>query len=152
MAKISKRILDKELEEYILELFSSSIIDLKTKDDVNNFLKDLLSPTEIIMIVKRLAIAILLSKGHTYEVIDEKLKVSRGTIMNVSFWLKNGHSGYQNVIQKIIKDQKREDLIDRIEEFLLRISPPKAYGSVGYERKRDQGKKLFKRKLLRERV
>lgn len=125
-------------------------MQLEKQEDVENFLEDLLSPTEKIMLVKRLAIAILLTKGYTYDDIDDTLKVSRPTIMNVSYWLKHGKTGYQNVVERIIKNQKREELFDKIEEILLRLSPPKAYGSIGFEKKSRTGKELFRRKVKRE--
>lgn len=152
MAKVSKRTLDKDLENHIFNLFVKTIIDLKTSQEVKNFLEDLLSPTEKIMLVKRLAIAILLAKGYTYNEIDDKLKVSRPTIMNVSYWLKYGRSGYRKVIAQIVGDQKREALIDSIEETLLRLSPPKRYESIVFQNKQKQGKELFRKKLRRERL
>lgn len=149
MTKVSRRLLNKELEKHIFELFTQTIAELKNQKDVESFLEDLLSPTEKIMLVKRLAIAILLAKGYTYNAIDDTLKVSRATIMNVSYWLKHGKSGYQQAVERIIKDQKKEELLDNIEEILLRLSPSKAYGSIGFEKKQKAGKELFRRKVKR---
>ena len=117
---ISKRILDKDLENRIFELFIKTIVDLKDAQEVQDFLEDLISPSEKIMLVKRLAIAILLSKGYTYEAIDNTLKVSRPTINRVSFWLKHGKSGYQRAISGIVKQKKKEELIDKIEEIFIK--------------------------------
>lgn len=150
MTKVSRRILNKDLEKRIFELFIKTIMKLEKQDEVENFLEDLLSPTEKIMLVKRLAIAIFLTKGYTYDDIDDTLKVSRPTIMNVSYWLKHGKTGYQKVVERIIKNQKREELIDKIEEILLRLSPPKAYGSIAFEKKSRIGKELFRRRVKRE--
>lgn len=146
---ISRRKLNKELETYIFELFVKTIVNLKTQKDVADFIEDLLSPTEKVMLTKRLAIAILLSKAYTYDAIDETLKVSRPTINHVSYWLKHGNSGYQKVVQKILQEQKREELMDKIEEVLLRLSPPKMYGSTAFQKKQAAGKILYKRKLKR---
>lgn len=152
MTKVSRRILDKDLEKRIFELFITTILNLKQQKDVEDFIEDLLSPTEKIMLVKRLAIAMLLTKGYTYDEIDDKLKVSRPTIMNVSYWLRHGRGGYQKVVERIVRDQKREALFESIEEILLRLSPPKRYGSLAFQNKQKQGKELFKRKLRRERL
>lgn len=151
MSKVSRRILNKDLENYIFDLFVNSITELNNTVDVRNFVEDLLSPSEKIMLIKRLAIAILLTKGYTYDEIDQTLKVSRPTIMTVSYFLKYGQSGgYQKVVQKVLATQKKEGLFDKIEEILLQLSPPKLYGSGAYERKRRLGKELFKRKQVRE--
>lgn len=149
MTKVSKRILNKELEKYIFELFIKTIVEMKDAELTQNYFDDLLSPTERIMLIKRLAIAILLTKGYTYDKIDETLKVSRSTIMTVSYFLKNGKSGYQQVVNKILEAEKREELLDKIEEILIRLSPPKAYGTPAFKKKQESGKELYKRKLRR---
>ncbi|OGD93493.1 hypothetical protein A2697_03160 [Candidatus Curtissbacteria bacterium RIFCSPHIGHO2_01_FULL_41_44] len=151
MTKISRRALDKNLEKYIFTIFLKTIVDLKTLTEVKNFLEDLLSPTEKIMLIKRLAIAVMLTKGYTYDEIDHTLKVARNTIMNVSYFLKHSQNeGYQKVVTRVLADQKKEALFDKIEELLIQFSPPKLYGSGAYERKRRIGKELFKRKSLRD--
>lgn len=150
MTRISRRFLDKDLENRIFEVFTRTIVSLKNSDDAKNFLNDLLSPIERLMLVKRLAIAILLTKGYTYEMIDKTLKVSQPTIMRISLMLKYGsNNGYKKVIDNFIKHQKREESLDKIEEILLQLSGPKKYGSYAYERKRKQGKELQKRRLKR---
>src|SRR3989344_2069503 len=147
MTKVSRRYLDKELENYIFNIFIKSIADLDNQLDIKNFLDDLLSPAEKIMLIKRLAIAVLLTKGKTYEYIDHTLKVSRATIMNVSLWLKHGKGGYRKVVDNILKAQSKQTLIDNIDEILMRLSPPKRFGSIEFEKKSKKGKELFRRKL-----
>ncbi len=56
MTKVSRRYLNKELENRIIEVFLKTIVDIKTTVEAKNFIEDLLSPTERIMLVKRLAI------------------------------------------------------------------------------------------------
>ncbi len=152
MSRISRRILNKELENYIFELFIKTISDLKSDEEIRNFIEDLLSPSEKLMLIKRLAIAILLSKGYTYDAIDATLKVSRPTIMRVSISLKFGKSGYQQVVEKIVKRQKKEQLLDTIEELLIKLTPPKTYGSIGFQKKQKAGKELSQRKRKRSLV
>lgn len=152
MSKISRRYLDKELERRIFEVFLKTIVDIKNTAEAKDFIEDLLSPTEKIMLVKRLAIAVLLTKGKTYDYIDHTLKVSRATIMTVSLWLKHGKGGYGRVVDKIIKSQNKEALMDKIEEILLRLSPPKRFGSIGFENKSKKGKELLRKRLRRERI
>lgn len=151
MSKVSRRILDKELENIIFEVFLKTIVDIKTTTDAKNFIEDILSPTERIMLIKRLAIAVLLTKGETYEYIDHTLKVSRATIMTVSLWLKHGKGGYGKVVDKILKAQSKEKLIGNIEEILMKLSPPKRFGSIAFENKSKKGKELLRKRLKRER-
>lgn len=146
---VSKRILNEELEGRIFDLFIKTLVDLRYEDEVKDFLGDLISPVEKIMLVKRLAIAILLDKGYTYEAIDNILKVSRPTINRVSLALKYGKSGYQKAISKIIKQEKREEFFDKIEEILIQLSPPKAYGSAAHQKKQKAGRALYERRKKR---
>lgn len=149
MRKVSRRYLDKQLAKHISSLFWKSIVDLKTPEEAEAFFKDLLSPTEELMLVKRLAIAILLAQGYTYDLIDDTLKVSRPTIMNVSYWLKSGGSGYQKAVSRILANKKREAILDTVEEIILKLSRPAAVGSIRYERRQKKEKELFRRRLLR---
>lgn len=150
MTKISRRYLDKELERKIFEVFLKTIVDIKTIIDAKDFIEDILSPTERIMLIKRLAIAVLLTKGKTYDYIDHTLKVSRATIMNVSLWLKHGKGGYRKVVERVLRTQNKEALMDNIEEILIRLSPPKRFGSTTFENKSKKGKELLRKKLKRE--
>ena len=70
--------------------------------------------------------------------------------MTVSLWLKHGKGGYRKAVEDILKKQKRDALIDNIEEILLRLSPPKRFESVEFERKSKRGKELLMRKIKRE--
>lgn len=149
MGKVSKRRLDKDLEKHIFDLFWKSIADLKEADAVEKFFKDLLSPIEQLMLVKRLAIAVLLAKGYTYDRIDDTLKVSRQTIMQVAFWLKYGGKGYQDVVEKILSGQKKEAILDAIEETLLKLSRPGMVGTARFKQRQEAGKELFRKKQLR---
>ena len=152
MSKVSRRFLDKQLEKYIFKIFSHTISELKSEQEINNFLEDLLSPSEKIMLVKRLAIALMLSKGYTYDQIDQTLKVSRPTIMNVSFFLKHStNNGYKSTVSRFANKQKDEEFTDKIEQILLTLSPKKLYESQTYEKKKKAGRELFLRKLLRNR-
>lgn len=153
MSQVSRRFLDKRLESYLYGNFIRTIANLKDSKEIDDFIGDLLSPIEKTMLIKRLAIALMLTKGYTYEQIDDTLKVSSPTIKNISFALKFGKkNGYSKVIKEIINSQMKEEFFDKIEELLLSISPKKLYESPAYERKRKAGKELFMRKLLRNKL
>lgn len=149
MSKISKRLLNKEINKRIFNLFWKTIAGLKTPTEANSFFDDLLSPSEQIMIAKRLAIAVLLTKNFTYTEIDNALKVSRPTIMNVSLWLKHKGAGYRKAVEKILKDEKKEEFLDKIEEILLGMEIPAKFNSSRYQSKQQRGKELYKRKRKR---
>ena len=102
MAQVSKRYLQKQVEERILDLFWTSLSSLLTKEKISIFLDDLLSPTEKLMLSKRLAIAFMLMKGYDYSTINNRLKVSNPTIWNVKMSLAYKGKGYKIAIEQIM--------------------------------------------------
>jgi uncharacterized protein YerC len=63
------------------------------------FLRDLLTPSERIMLGRRIVIARFLLQGKSYRSIQTKLRVGLGTVLNVQRWLKDQMPGYEVAIQ-----------------------------------------------------
>jgi len=89
-----------EIRNKMLEEFYYLISEIKTKEDAKNFLKDLLTSEEMIMVVHRIEIAKMLLQGFSYRDIGEKLKVGTNTVHSVNRWLTNGFGGYMKEIKK----------------------------------------------------
>lgn len=106
MAQVSKYLLDKDVEARIFEVFFQTLANLTTSSQVKEFLFDLLSPTERTMLSKRLAIAVMLEKGYSYEEIKDVLKVSGGTIQKISNWLKYEGKAFRKVAKKLLPREK----------------------------------------------
>lgn len=144
MPQVSRRTMNKQVEEKILALFTEVISDLTKKEEIEVFLLDFLSPTERTMLAKRLGIALLLSRGYGYEDISDLLKVSWDTVGRVSLWLKRSGKGFEVAIQKILaKEQKREFLIS-LEKLLAKMvsGHPAAWGRINrhYEQRKRNSK------------
>ena len=148
MTRVSKRKFDKEIENRCFQLFWQLIIDLKTEKETEEFFQNLLSPTEQLMIVKRLAIVIALIKGYSFQEIYENFKVSYPTILSVQKQMFIS-PGYQNAAQKLLKRAQHKKIWDTIEEIFLKLSLPATYGSKRFEEKSQTGKRLLKRKRER---
>ena len=146
MGRVSRRHINKDVEERIFEIFRDYIAHLSNLSDIQEFLVSLLSYTEQVMIAKRLAIAVLLSRGFNYEYIDQTLKVSKSTVGTVHKQILTGAPGYKRATSYILGKEKRESLWNSLEEILLKISPPKRYGSAAWQGKSEEGKTLAKRK------
>ena len=83
-----------------------SVIDaIKNIDDMQNFLRDILTEKEIIEISARLEAAKMLANNDTYINIIKETKLSSRTIARISDWLKNGRQGYL-VALNIIKNHQ----------------------------------------------
>lgn len=149
MGRISRRKLDPEIEERCFEIFWKLLADLKTPAEIKEFLQSLLSYTEQMMLAKRLGIAVLLAHGYNYEQIDQSLKVSKSTVGTVHKLILIGAEGYKKALEKILREEKYEEFLDKLEELLLKLSSPARYGSPKFEIKSEQGKILAKRKRKR---
>ena len=111
MTQVSKYPISESVYNAIYDVFVGTVSNLGTKKLVTNFFSEFLTPTERVMLVKRLAIGILLAKGFNYREISKILRVSTTTIGRYSFLLNYGNE-YKRIIQEIMRDEK-------IEEFFL---------------------------------
>lgn len=111
----------KEVEKRVYEVFEKSVADIRKPEDVRNFISDLLTPTEKIMLSKRLAIAVLLEKDYNYRQISQVLKVSFQTIAAVSRQKAVGGHGYKAVADRIIEKEKTEKSLVELEESITKF-------------------------------
>lgn len=101
MAKVKVYAVDpREKHRIIGELFEI-IVNLKTKKEVVGFLINLLTPSEILMVARRIQVAKMLLEEDNYEIIRKKLKVSNQTITKIEYWLKNDEEKNKLIIEKI---------------------------------------------------
>jgi uncharacterized protein YerC len=150
MPRISRRYLNQDIETHLCDILWEYFARLRSHDSVKESIDSLLSETEKIMIAKRLAIAVLLSRGYTFDIIDDKLKVSKATIAGVHHQITSGASGYRKAVEEVERMCKLEASNDSIEEFLLKLIPPSAVGSSRYMIKSSIGKELYKHRKRRE--
>ena len=140
MSQVSPRTLQKQVEERMLDLFWTSLTSASSKEQIALFLDDLLTPTEKIMLAKRLAIAFMILKGYDYNTINERLKVSDPTIWTVKSHLKHKGKGYTLIIEKIMSKEKWETFWQDLDHFFIQILPPR-YGTNWKEARRKQWEK-----------
>jgi TrpR-related protein YerC/YecD len=131
MARVDSRKVNFQDRMKYLDLFWTSVSELKTREEVKNFFKDLLSESESIMLSRRIMIAKYLLEDKSYEEISEILGAGRTTISNVHNWLVSGFHGYENAIKKFGKI---------VDNRLLKIAeaksaPPSAYSFSWLKRK-----------------
>ena len=105
MAQVSRNPVRADVYKRMYEIFLDAIADVRSRKDVEAFVHDFLTPTERVMLPKRLTIAYLLSKGYEQRLISQYLKVSFTTITRVSNQLREAGAGYRKVITKILADE-----------------------------------------------
>ena|SRR3989344_468542 len=123
MPQVSRKRLPREIDGKIKASFYEAVSTVKGDQETQLFLKDLLTPTERIMIPKRLAIAILLSKGWSNVLICNRLNVTNSTVASVVRVFENSN-GFKSVIEKLQKNERWRDLWQDIESLLYRFSSP----------------------------
>ena len=106
MPKVKVHTVDaRERYRIIGELFEV-ITNLRTKQEVINFLVGLLTSSEALMIARRLQIAKMLINEEGYDIIKKKLRVSHQTIASVEKWLQRDDDKRKIIIRKIKEIEK----------------------------------------------
>lgn len=75
--------------------------NIETSDDMFYFLRDLLTPDEMLEFSQRLDIAHKLSKWESYMQIQKETDSSSTTIARVSKFLQGQYGGYKKALKKI---------------------------------------------------
>lgn len=110
MTKISRIKVDPRHMGFFLHNFWNLITLLEDKDQVKNFLKELLTPTEMKMLAKRIQIAKMLLEGYDYRSIRNYVKVTDTTIAKINNILASAGDGLRTAISEL---QKIEDEINK---------------------------------------
>ncbi|KKR87218.1 hypothetical protein A2875_04925 [Candidatus Gottesmanbacteria bacterium RIFCSPHIGHO2_01_FULL_46_14] len=143
MAQVSNRRVSSIVEKRIFDLFFHTIAELNNESDVSAFLEDFLTPTERIVLAKRLSIALMLVKGFDYRTIQSTLKVSFPTVSSVSVWVKYRGRGYQKILERILRQEKFSDILDKVDETIGKVLlpvPPKGSDWSAWRRRQTQKK------------
>ncbi len=115
MAQISKRSLEKSIEEGVSDLFLKGIAKLEGQTEAAFLLQDLLTSTEISIISKRLAVSFMLGRGYDQRTIANVLKVSTPTVWRMNEKLKQRGSGVRMLFERLEKDIKWGEFLGRLE-------------------------------------
>ncbi len=84
MSKLDYRKLPSAQRKDLMDQVAEVLAEIKTKDEMRLFLQRLLTPSEYIMLARRLSVAQRLVQGHSYTKIREDLKVGMSTIQSVA--------------------------------------------------------------------
>lgn len=79
----------------------NAFLSLKTEDECQKFLRDLLTKTEIDEFANRWKVARMLHQKHSYKDIEEATGMSSTTIARISKWLSDGMGGYKLMLNRI---------------------------------------------------
>lgn len=148
MPQVSKYPISSAMAERIFDIFIKSFVSLKDKNDAANFVSDLFSPTEKVMLAKRIAIAALLLKNYQYRDISKLLHVSVATISTVNLSLKHGKGSYKRVLDKIMAEEKLEIFFNETAQKLLSLPAKSGKGGSVYRYLKQEIQKSSPKKAL----
>jgi TrpR-related protein YerC/YecD len=121
--QVSKQKLNKTIEKQVYDIFYKLIVDLKSPEEVKQLFGDLLTKTELQVMAKRVAIALFLDKGRSYENIKNTLKVSSATIASVQESM--GNPGMQIALNKVKAEEWADQWASKISGLVGKILPSK---------------------------
>jgi uncharacterized protein YerC len=116
--QVSKRKVNKILDNEISKIFYQLITDIKSPDEAKEVLGCLLSDTEVVVMIKRLAVGYWLTKKRSYGVISENLKISSATVASIARDLKK--PGWKMAIKKVLADEWATKWEGKIQKILKR--------------------------------
>ena len=125
MTRISRRPVKEEVLERVFQLLFEAVGKKSKKEEFLNVVYDILSPTERIMIAKRVTIIFLLLKKIDYQTISDVLKVSESTISKFHLIMENS-KGIVGSLQGMLLNDK---LLNILDEFILAFKGPGMHGT-----------------------
>ena len=115
--RLSKKKITPKVEKEIYRLFYQTMADLRSPDEARAFFEEILTKTERQAIAKRLAVAVYLEKGQSYEEIKKALKISSATVANVAEQSKKGE-GFEVALKKVRADQWATKWAEKIAQMM----------------------------------
>lgn len=106
MKRRPKDLTDKETIATLDALYTAASA-VRGRGSVKLFLRDLLTPSERIMLGRRIIIARMLLQGVSYDEIGSRLRVGNSTIGRVHHWLNDQLPGYEQAIKGMEKEFTR---------------------------------------------
>ena len=99
-----------------LDMLYTAAGSMQGRDAMKTFLKELLTPSEKIMLGRRIWIARLLLQGYTPSEVGEKLQVGPNTVWRVEKWLNAQMPGYKQAIRNLeqeMSDREKKRAISK---------------------------------------
>lgn len=111
--------MSKNIEAQVYKILYQVLADCKSDVSMEIILRSLLSEGELASIAKRLAIAVFLDKGQSYEHIKDVLKVSSATIASVSEHM--NERGMQMALERVKAEEWADVWSIRISRALEKL-------------------------------
>lgn len=109
MSRFSLQSLPKNQRIQLVAEFYDALASLKSRAAVQDFVRDLLHPSEIAMLMRRIEAGALILAGYSFNSIKKMTGIGTGTASAVKHKLMQTDRGahYRKVVQSIIETRKR---------------------------------------------
>ncbi|MEO5575752.1 MAG: YerC/YecD family TrpR-related protein [Gaiellaceae bacterium] len=86
---------------------ADAVLALRSRDEVQRFLRDLCTLPELEALAHRWRTVELLEQGVSYLEIAERVPTSTATVTRVAQWLRHGTGGYRIALDRLHRKRKR---------------------------------------------
>ena len=124
MPKVSQNPLSPETKREIAAALTRTLARINDEALLERFLDNLLTPTERVMLGKRLMVAVLLQKGYSYGAVCRVLKMSKTTVHLIQRELLKTGEGYQRIYQLFFRASRSRRILKKIEAILDALTLP----------------------------
>lgn len=121
MPRFSASRLAHDGRERLREELFRIVAALRSLDEVRRFLRDLCTPSELVMFMRRIHVASLLLDGTSYDDIRKCLRVSKSLVQAVSRKLSMENGGFEIACKVFIEIE--EEIRDEVSVALKREDP-----------------------------
>lgn len=128
MPHVSERKLKRKNFKRVSNQLIQTIATLKSSQETQNFIKELLTKTEQVMLAKRLAILFMLKHGYSFRQIEKTLKVTPNTV--VRYWKQINRHSFTTITKNIAKEPAKQNFWQELETAFLFGMPPYASGKA----------------------
>jgi uncharacterized protein YerC len=117
--RLSDQVMSEPIENEIRQLLSQIIADIRSENEAQVLISNLLTETEQLAVAKRLAIALFLKRGQSYENIKQSLKVSSATVAKVQESLDT--PGVRLALRKVETDEWAEEWAGKLSKAFSKL-------------------------------
>ncbi|MBI2443321.1 MAG: helix-turn-helix domain-containing protein [Candidatus Levybacteria bacterium] len=125
---VSRFKLKKHDEEQLIRSLDVVLTKLSKEEELSGFLSSLLSPTERLMLAKRLAIIVLLKEGFSQVDISRALHITRETVSRMQLLHEAKGEGYELALKKLDEEKSMLEL----KKLLINIARYSIRAAGGY--------------------
>ena len=125
MPHVSFRKLSKNTEEKLIENLKVVFRKINKDEEMSAFFFSLLSPTEQIMLSKRLAIIVLLQEGIPESKISDTLNVTRITVERMRWFLETKGEGFKIALKKLEEEKRLESFKKELLDLAGYVANPR---------------------------